>query len=161
LPTKFLTYLSDTVLDYPFHLIEKYVEIKEDVLKRFSLSVPSLIIMSGVDDFSLFATVDASVGSDNTDETSSDIVVDSIDLNNEDEGLLHLNADVTSIHRLCVEYKDVDFDDYLIALEEETLDENFFESPFFEQTNFSLVVPEEGQNHEFLINKLFTNLICD
>lgn len=49
LPTKFLTYLTDTVLDYPFPLVEKYAEIKADVFKRFSLSVPSLIAISGAD----------------------------------------------------------------------------------------------------------------
>jgi len=54
LPTNFLTYLNDALYEYPFHLIEKYSEIKEDVLRRFSLSTPSIVTMGAVDDFYYF-----------------------------------------------------------------------------------------------------------
>lgn len=88
-----MTYLTDSVLDYPFHLIEKYAEIKANVFKRFSLSLPSLIIMGGADEFSLFTNTD-------------DVIVDT-----EDENFLDNFAFINYFY---IPYEELDcFDDYL------------------------------------------------
>lgn len=84
LPTKFLTYLTDTVLDYPFHLIEKYAEIKVDVFERFSLSVPSLIAMSGADDFSSFVSTAVDAGESFINLTDSNILLSRLFIGYED-----------------------------------------------------------------------------
>lgn len=53
--------MTDALYEYPFHLIEKYAEVKEEVLKRFSLSAPALITMSSVDDFYSFFNMDEDI----------------------------------------------------------------------------------------------------
>jgi heme/copper-type cytochrome/quinol oxidase subunit 3/predicted secreted protein len=60
LPTKFLTYIDEhKELNYIFPLIEKFIEIKEDVFRRFSLAVPALITLGGIDDFYTDTGIDA------------------------------------------------------------------------------------------------------
>jgi len=103
LSTKFLTYSTDTVLDYPFHLVEKYAEIKVDVFERFSLSVPSLIAMSGADDASSFvnAAIDA------------------------DKGFTNLTDSNTFVSRLHIGYENIAYcDDDSFTSEFEILDED-------------------------------------
>lgn len=72
------------MLDYPFHLIEKYAEIKVDVFERFSLSVPSLIAMSGADDFSSFVSTAVDAGESFINLTDSNILLSRLFIGYED-----------------------------------------------------------------------------